>query len=71
MVMAPPVDDTVTLMTKCVLCGGTTAMRLSREKLKRWHSGELCQDVFPELSVYERDVLITKICVKCQKEHGI
>lgn len=56
---------------KCPLCGEMTLMELDPEKVERWQKGEMCQAVFPELNIYERDVLITHICVACQKKHRI
>ena len=38
---------------------------LDANKYERWQSGELIQNVFPELSVNEREMLISSVCGTC------
>jgi hypothetical protein len=51
---------------RCMLCGnGNEPMQLDVDKLHRWQNGELIQNVFPELSVDEREILITGTHPEC------
>lgn len=49
----------------CVICGKVYVLDLDKEKLDRWHGGELIQNVFPELSEDDRELLITHTCGPC------
>ena len=43
----------------CMMCGKTSEMVLDFDKVTRWQRGEFVQDVFPELSAAERELLIS------------
>lgn len=49
----------------CRLCGDIQTLQLSYDGEKRWRSGELIQDALPELTVDERELLISGTCEKC------
>ena len=53
---------------KCVFCNKVTTLNLDEEKVNRWRSGELIQDVFPELDADTREVMITRVCKECTKD---
>jgi hypothetical protein len=43
----------------CQVCGTSESLELDEEKLIRWHYGEHVQDVFPELTPAERELIVT------------
>lgn len=43
----------------CMCCGLSEELQLEEEKLIRWHYGESIQDVFPELTISERELIVT------------
>lgn len=50
----------VTVTTRpCMMCGETSEMVLDLDKVNRWQRGEFVQNVFPELSAAERELLIS------------
>lgn len=52
----------------CPVCNRRIILSLDADKVKRWENGELIQNVFPELSISEREALITGTCDKCWDE---
>lgn len=59
-------NDTIEVTTPvCVQCGQSSTMNVSRDKLIRWHKGELAQNVFPELTPDERELLVTGTHPEC------
>lgn len=56
----------ITVETRpCTVCGSTTALTLDRDKFERWQQGELIQNVWPEKTADEREMLITGIHPVC------
>lgn len=50
----------------CPLCRQSSPpMDLDETKLRRWMDGELIQNVFPELSIEERELMITGMHSDC------
>lgn len=58
-----PDSREVTLI--CMDCKKSTTLQLTDEQIKRWREGELIQNVMPELTEDERELLISGICGKC------
>ena len=52
----------------CVVCHLDSIVELETEKLERWIGGEHVQNVWPEKSADEREILITGIHPKCWNE---
>ena len=52
----------------CPFCGNTTVFTLPKSKVEAWKNGELIQNVFPEWSANNREVLISGICLECQED---
>jgi len=50
---------------KCMICQTTTILRLPAEKLNRWASGELIQNVFPDLNPDVRELIKTGTHPEC------
>jgi hypothetical protein len=49
----------------CSFCGTQYIVDLPAEKVKRWRDGEHIQNVFPEMSPDEREILISGTCSEC------
>ena len=52
----------------CIRCGESSTMMLDVEKIKRWVDGEYVQDVWPEMSIDNRELLITGTHPACWDE---
>ena len=52
--------STIAVETRpCQMCGKTSVVRLDEEKFNRWRQGEHIQNVWPEMSADNREVLIS------------
>lgn len=49
----------------CVVCGYVTEVSLERTKLVRWRRGEYVQNVWPEMSVDDRELLVSGTHPEC------
>ena len=58
----------VAVHTTCIVCGEQFVTHMDKPRFERWQNGEHIQDVFPELSVDERELLISGICGNCFNE---
>ena len=62
-------DDAIDIDFKCPICGSFTTVHVSPRKLHMYRSGSAkIQDVFPELTADEREVIQSGICNKCWNE---
>lgn len=52
----------------CPFCGAEHSVEASLAGFEAWQNGELIQRALPELSVTEREQLISRLCPSCQKE---
>lgn len=50
---------------RCPLCGETSLVEVPEEGYKRYREGAFVQDAFPELSVGERETIISGSHSKC------
>ncbi len=50
---------------KCVMCHKRVVIKVDREGYYMWRAGEKIQDVLPDVSVDDREVLITELCKEC------
>lgn len=53
---------------ECPFCGQVTTVEVPFEQYILWEMGELIQNAMPDLTPTEREVLISGLCPKCQKE---
>lgn len=53
---------------RCPCCGVHTYLALDIEAVDEWRNGALAQNVFPELSVTDRETIISGLCEDCQSE---
>ena len=53
-------SETIAVKTKtCRVCGEYEVWSLDRAALERWQAGEYIQNAFPEMSMEDREILIT------------
>lgn len=63
--LAEPEQTNYALSVKCVGCKRTYYVAISKKGYHRWTQGTLIQEALPELSVEERELLISKTCNAC------
>ena len=52
----------------CRGCDTTVTLKVGMADLKAWGAGGLIQDIFPDMSLTDRDTLVTGYCSECQKK---
>lgn len=58
--------DIVNVTTRpCVVCGEIHQFSLDYDKFQAWQNGMKIQDAFPEMSVADREILISGTCDEC------
>lgn len=56
----------VTISIQCPMCGRENIVKMTLEQYNRWwDNNEYVQNIFPEKSSSEREVLISGICPTC------
>lgn len=58
-------DGKVCVETKCYLCGGISQTIVEEADFNRWKAGEYIQDVWPEKTANEREIIKTGIHPAC------
>lgn len=53
----------------CAFCGKTATLDLDADKLKKFRAGVMVQQVFPELSAGDRELLISGTHDECWEKH--
>ena len=49
----------------CRECGITKTFELREEDVNRWKAGALIQNVFPKISIDDRELMISQTCGAC------
>lgn len=53
-------SETIAVKTKtCTVCGEYEVWSLDRAAVESWQAGENIQNAFPEMSIKDREILIT------------
>lgn len=52
----------------CLMCNRTYEIEMDVDAYKKWIAGSNIQDVAPELSIDERELLISGVCGNCFDE---
>ena len=52
----------------CTFCRKFHLVEVDLEQLEAWQNGELIQNAMPDLTLTEREQLISGLCPKCQAE---
>lgn len=56
----------LTFLIQCLVCKNKIEIEMTHAQLRDYHKGEkLIQEVFPEKSADEREILLSRICGKC------
>jgi len=58
----------ITIETRCPFCGAINHVVVSEADYDRWISGALVQNAFPYLTSDERELLVSSLCLDCQKD---
>ena len=58
-------EKTTVLRGQCPFCGVSWGITVSVEQYGKWQAGAYIQDVMSNLTVDEREMLISGICGKC------
>ena len=58
-------NKTITLSIKCRHCGKVFNITMTEQQYFDYHNGCYVQEVFPDKSANERELLISGICGKC------
>lgn len=54
------ISNTIVVRTKpCHVCGNYELWSLNRKAVESWQAGEYIQNAFPDMSMEDREVLIT------------
>lgn len=56
----------INVETICPFCGKLHGISVNEDGYLAWREGELIQTALPELSVNEREVLVSGMCLECQ-----
>lgn len=57
----------MTIETRCPFCGKINEVNINEEAFFEWqYGGKNIQDVVPEMSATDREMLISGICPECQ-----
>lgn len=58
----------ITVEVRCPFCGYVSAVCVKAMDYADWKMGGLAQNCFPYLAPFEREILISGLCLKCQDE---
>ena len=56
------------IVMTCTFCRQFHLVEVDLEQLEAWRDGELIQNAMPDLTLTEREQLISGLCPKCQAE---
>ena len=57
----------IVFVVKCPICGRESEFMVTIDEYLAYQEGALAKDAFPSLSAEEREMIISGICIKCQK----
>lgn len=64
-IIATPDADTCTVSVRCLSCQAKETFNVSYKAFVAWERGELIQEALPELSLGQREILISNTCGEC------
>lgn len=67
-VPSPMETETVRVVKECCVCKHPAVVEVPRSQYDAWRSGMLAQDAFPDLSLGEREMLISGTHPECWKK---
>lgn len=57
----------VGILVKCPFCDRESEVMVKIDEYLAYEEGGMAKDAFPNLSAEEREMIISGICIKCQK----
>lgn len=60
--------EAIELKVTCKFCGKTYFIPVFKEEYEAWQKGAHVQDAFPDMSIDNRELLISGMCGKCFDE---
>lgn len=60
---------TVDVVKTCVFCGKVHTLIVDRLRYEQWQTGSLIQVAFPDMSVDQREILISGTCPECWEKN--
>lgn len=70
--MVAPRDRDSIVVVRCIRCKKLEKLSVNSSDLEDFKAGKgYVQSLFPYLNPAERDVLVTRFCLNCQKELGV
>jgi hypothetical protein len=60
---------TIILVKDCPFCHKEQAIEVNRIGYDKWRNGTLIQDAFPELTKFQRELMISGCCQECWDTH--
>lgn len=64
--MTAPMISTLKLNINCAMCGKSSTVYVRKDQYEAWQEGTLVQIAMPQLSVDDRETLVSSLCRKCQ-----
>lgn len=64
--MTAPMIGTLKLNISCAMCGRNSIVYARKDQYEAWQEGTLVHIAMPQLSVEERETLISSLCRGCQ-----
>jgi hypothetical protein len=61
--------ETMMVSTTCVFCGKEHLTEVDTLKYYRWKIGESIQNVWPEMTADDRELLVSGTCPQCWEDH--
>lgn len=61
------IHETITIPVPCGWCETVSHVTVDRHHHKAWLAGGLAQDAMPDLTVENREILISTTCASCQE----
>lgn len=59
------INEQIILSRTCSLCNKQHSIEVSKEAYDNWNNGMNIQNAFPNLSIDERELIITGFCSEC------
>lgn len=58
-------DEQIIIARNCPLCNTQRYIQVSKDAYNNWKNGTTIQKAFPDLTVDERELIMTGFCSKC------
>jgi len=62
-------ENTGTILVPCRWCGKRVTFKIDVEGLRKWQGGELIQAALPNLTLSQREMLLSNTCQECWEKY--